>query len=439
MVRQLTRYWPGGGVVSIEQFGAMSSGTVAPKKGQVSSKSILDTLKAAQIVSDEEYEGYGKCVYICQSYLESPDWKGLKGRQRIELLMLDALREWAKKLGLASYNLVAIRGESALRPVGPYGFDLTGPSYLLPLRKAQLQPGFFVADVVAEGILNEHQVRYFLRKVQSLKIALTAGVFPILLAEGFTGEALTAGHKAGAVFATYKDLFGSRVGNALHILLTVLKNAAAHAAADPEKIAVLLDSLTDIEGSAGNLRGILFELISASLIRMNAASIDIGITATNPSTGKRADIDVLAVYEQAGRCLCIECKGKSPGGEVTLEEVEDWIARIPVFLAHLKNHHSLREAHVTLELWTSGTFHPDALVKLREQKEHRTKNPINWKDGQEVLAIARKHKLKSIAHTLQVHYLKHPLSDTGITVERNASGNAVLATNIPPPFDTSKR
>lgn len=92
-------------------------------------------------------------------------------------------------------------------------------------------------------------------------------MFAFLIAEGFTSAGYTVGHAAGVPLATPKELFGVRAGNALQTLAQTLRNTATCAAsAPPERIAKLIDDLSDIEGAAGNLLGVLFELLCAYLV-----------------------------------------------------------------------------------------------------------------------------------------------------------------------------
>lgn len=169
-------------------------------------------------------------------------------------------------------------------PVQQFRFDLAGPSYLLPLRGKSGGPGFLVADVFSEGILDEFHIRYFLRKAGALNATLKNGaVLPMLVADGFTGTALKNGHATGVIMATPSELFGRRVGDALRSLVSVLKNTAAIASAGtPDRIIGLVNSLADIEGRSHNLRGALFELLVAYLVRRDAVSIDAGVRATDP-------------------------------------------------------------------------------------------------------------------------------------------------------------
>ena len=378
-------------------------------KKQVTTTRLLNALIAAGAVKRGAFEGLGDCVAIARYELGTVNAEHVGARRLAEGVVLDAVREWLRNLGIGSYNSVKIRGEDAERFVGQFSWDLTAPSYLLPLKRADGEPGFVAADVFVDQHLDKYQIRYFVRKAQSVKASLPSSILPILIADGFTKGALREGRSAGVILATPTNLFGQKVGDALRELVHTLKNAAAVAATDPAKLARLVEDLSEIEGAAGNLRGILFELIVAHLARLDGVSVDVGVTARDPTTGKSADIDVLKIESNAA-CSCIECKGKRPGGEVTLEEVDDWLVRIPTFRAHLSRQERFREARMSFELWTTGTFAPDARARLESERAHRTKSRIEWKDGLAVKTIAKGAKERAIRVALDNHYLRHPLS-----------------------------
>lgn len=65
-------------------------------------------------------------------------------------------------------------------------------------------------------------------------------------------------------------------------------------------------------------------------------------------------------------------------------------------------------------LWTSGRFEPDALDKLESERKLRSKHPIDFKDGDAILALAHKGKEKSIADAFRTHFLKHPLAKVAL-------------------------
>ena len=225
--------------------------------------------------------------------------------------------------------------------------------------------------------------------------------------------------------ATPKDLFGKRVGAAITSLCEVLKNAAAYAAYSPERLTSLLNSLFDIEGRNGNLRGVLFELIVGYLARRDAASIDMNIKAKDIESGKTAEIDVQKVTHQTKSVTAIECKGKEPGGVLSLEEVEIWLKKIATIKAYYRNHPTLREAQHRFEIWTSGTIAADALAKLKEEKSRRLKSPINWKDGGGVLALAQEEKEKGISDALAQHFIEHPFANVVVQVSQDATAKKI--------------
>jgi hypothetical protein len=86
------------------------------------------------------------------------------------------------------------------------------------------------------------------------------------------------------------------------------------------------------------------------------------------------------------------------------------LRRIPTFRAHLIRQQRFREAAISFEIWTTGTFTDDALALLEFEKPKRTKTPIAWKDGTQVAEIAKGAKEKAIREALYEHFLKHPLA-----------------------------
>jgi hypothetical protein len=402
------------GAVPIEEFPVIS-GAPSMQKKQVPAALVLKRLVDSGFLRTRHYSGVpyaGELVELGWDELGERDVEGLRMRQVVERVMLDGLREWARKNNLASYNAIAIRGDDHPRLVGPYKWDLTGPSYLLPLRggKEGLEgQGFFVADAFA-GVLTLDQTRYFIRKAMGLRAITKVGrVLPMLFAQDFTPEALTHGHRAGLVMSTPTTLYGARVGRAMTALIQTLNNAAAVVSNNPDRLAFLLENLTDIEGPAGNLRGTLFELVVAFLVR-NEGSIDVGVIAQDGSTGKTAEIDVLLVKGKA-ECVAIECKGKGPGVKATLEEVEDWLRRIPIFRSHIRNMGGLNDPAIRFEFWTTGEIVPDALEKLEHEKRIRTKTPITWRDGAAVRAYSRSLKETAVTKAIDEHFFKHPLAE----------------------------
>jgi hypothetical protein len=262
-----------GGFIPASEFPVISGAPLALSK-QVSASRVADTLIAAGVIERFTLADLGEVVKSKRPEVISFDPDGFKARQLAERVILDGLREWARKMGFGSYNKIVIRGENAPRLAGQFMFDLTAPSYLSPLMNGK-KNGFFAADVFAEGIFDEHAIQYFLRKSALLRATSqnSGQTLTMLVAEGFTGAALTAGRAAGVILATPSTLFGGRVAGALLSLTATLRNAAAIAVENPQRITRLLNELAEIQGAAGNLHGVIFELMTAYLKRVAANRI----------------------------------------------------------------------------------------------------------------------------------------------------------------------
>ena len=402
-----------GGIVPVDEFAVVSGAPFALRK-QVPAEGVADRLVDLGVMREYEIPGLGPCfVANCSGVNEPLSNNHIMARRRIEGVMLDGLREWARKNGIGSYHSINIRGDGRPLTVGQFKWDLTGPSYFLPVRrvkKKKTQPGFLVADCFAEGLLDVHQIQHFIRKVQTyLKTSNSGFLFPVLMAEGFTGDAITQGHRAGLMLTTPKNLFGQRVADALADLLQTLKNVASIVASSGDKLYELIDRLSEIEGRSGNMRGIMFELMAAHIAqRKFGAFIELGVHHTHSRNGRQAELDVICVIGHHAVQI-IECKGKVPGGNVSLTEVEDWLKKIPIARDYVATQENLCERKQTYALWTTGAFEADALNRLKYEQKIRTKRPVTWKDGRAVRRTVADLKLKTIGDALNQHFLKHPM------------------------------
>ena len=403
-----------GGIVPVDEFAVVSGAPITLKK-QVPSVGVAKKLIDLGVMQKEEIAGFGHCFVARSGAVMKPlEISHIRARRLTEGVVLDGLRQWAKKNGIGSYDKITIRGEGHPLKVGQFKWDLTGPSYLLPVRRFDNQNGFVVADVFAECRLDVPHIRYFIRKVQTYQKTSNSGaLFPILMAENFTGGALTEGRKAGLMLTTPKNLFGRHVAAALADLVETLKRAADIASVDGDCFYKLLDQLSEIEGRSGNLRGILFELIAAYIAQHSiGGSIECGVPHTHRENGGKTDLDVVC-KTVPNAVHVIECKGKIPGGTVSLEEVEYWLGKqLPIMKDYVASRTDLRERKLTYEFWTTGAFEAEAIDKLKSEQALRTKQPIDWKDGKAVRKITRELQLKSISEALDQHFLRHPLART---------------------------
>ena len=400
-----------GGIVPVDEFAVVSGAPIALKK-QVPASRVMEELISLGVMKEEELGGLGRCYIAEASAVMTPlNTVHITARRLTEGVILDGLREWAWKNGIGSRDTITIRGEGTPCMVGQFKWDLTGPCYLLPLRGANQTHGFVVADVFTENRLDISHIQYFIRKVQTYhKTSNSGALLPIIMAESFTGQAMTDGHKAGLILATHESLFGRHTALAITNLMATLVKVATNVAVDDECLSKLLNQLSEIEGRAGNMRGIIFELLVAYIAtRKYGGIIDLRVLYTHHENGNKTDIDVFCVADR-NAVYMIECKGKTPGGTVSLEEVEHWLSKLPIMRDYVANRPDLREYDQTYAFWTTGTFEPDALAKLTYEQQQRTRRPIEWKDGEAVREIAVQLKLKSISDALQEHFMKHPVA-----------------------------
>ena len=390
-------------------------GSPKAQRKQVPLARVLERLTEARLVERMEVGEMGECVSLNDSFSAVPKESAFRARTIAENFLMDGLREWARKLGLASYNAITIRNRESAPEFATFHWDLQGPSYLLPLAAVakdvtKPEPGFFVADVFCGSTLAVRHIQYLLRKVHLLKAFPRVRPFlPVLLADGYTKEALREGHKAGVLMATTQNLFGETVAHALTSLIDVLTRAAAVAVGNPSRIEELLRDLKGIEGREGNLRGALFEMIVGHLVREveGYSSIDIGKIVHDPKTGKPAEIDVLGVKGHQ-QCWVYECKGHQAGYRVSSDEIKKWLERVGRISRYCRAQERFQGCQFGFEFWTTGQFQEDALQLLTKEKQKRVKTTLNWRDGPKVKEYARKARNKSILDTLDEHYFKHP-------------------------------
>ena len=320
-----------GGLAQRASFNVVAGSPEAQKK-QVPLSRVLDNLARADLVERLEIGEMGECIGLNPNIFGNADRLTFRARKIAEDVLMNGLREWARKLGMASYNAIDIRAADHAPKFCTFYWDLSGPSYLAPLTSGgaeELKPGFFVADVFCGGTLDIANIQYFLRKARMLKAMRRVVPFmPLLLADEYTREALWAGRSAGVVMATTRNLFGETVAEAISTLIDTLTRAAAVAVGDPDRVIGLLSDLSAIEGAAGNLRGALFEMIVGYLVQeVDGTSIDIGEIVHDPKSHQPAEIDVRRVKGRQ-ECWFYECRARQPSDRIGADVITTWIERV---------------------------------------------------------------------------------------------------------------
>jgi hypothetical protein len=418
-----------GGIVPLAHFHILSGAPIL-QRGQIASSTVLERLLNVRLVNQQEVAGVGPCIVLAANgTLDHDSDEVFRARLLTEKILLLAVKDWARKLGAASYNKITLRDENAEPPkVGTFRWDLAGPSYLAPMVRRQAggkpNPGFLVCDAIVGAALDEKAITAFVRKCQLLGyLRRVPPVLPLLIADRFTREAFQLGRSHGIMMATPGTLFGREVAQGLAALLGTLSKAAAVASQNPAIIGELFDKLSGIEGAASNMRGALFEMLVGHCVqKQEDGLIDIGKSLVDPAGGKSADVDVFRVKEHR-EVWCYECKGHQPTEIVDLNAMEHWITdRVPVMHGALKQESRFKGSKFYYEYWTCGSFAPDAIAYLEKVSAKTKKYALGWKDGPAVRAYAAKIRPSTVLKVLDEHYFKHPIA----RVEKKYDGAAAL-------------
>jgi len=402
-----------GGVIP-EEFFKIISGSPHKLKKHISSDSVLKGLISCKLVKLEEDEEFGRCVVVdAKGTLEYSQINSLKSKLLVDDVVITAVYDWARKMGLASYSAIKKRELSSVPKFGQFGWDITAPSYISPLcgfENEKKIPGFIAIDVIS-SIVNSAGAKYFIKKCQLIRSIKNMRPFVgMLVADRFSKNAFQLGKSFGLIFTTPEILFGNETAESIRNLSLTLENAAAIAVKNPDQVLSLLNSLSKIEGSAINLRGALFELIVGHLVyKGEGASIDIGVKVRN-TNGDHAEIDVRRVKGDHELAI-YECKGYQPSTKVDAHEIDRWISqKIPIIRSALLEESRFMNVNMSFEYWTSGEYSEEAITLLKKKSSETKKYKIDWKDGRDILEYARNIKSQSMVDALNQHYAKHPLS-----------------------------
>lgn len=402
-----------GGAIPKSFFSIVSGSPIKLKK-HIASNHILKNLVSCKLLKIENDEELGECVLIdAQGTLDYSGIDALRARLVVEDIIVKAVLEWSRKIGLASYNAIKKRTLQKVQIFGQFGWDITSPSYIFPLAgfdKNNVTPGFIAIDVT-NSTIGVEGVKYFIKKCAvNRSIKNMKPFLAMLVAERFSEDAFRLGKSSGIIFTTPEILFGKEIAENIRALSATLENAAATAAKNPDKVLKLFNSLSIIEGAAINLRGALFELIVGHLVyKGEGNSIDIGIKVRN-SDGKSAEIDVRRVKGDHQLAL-YECKGYQPSTKISIDDIDLWLSKkIPIIRDALMQEERFKNTTMFFEYWTSGEFSSEAIELLKKKSNETKKYKIRWKNGSDILNYAREIKSNTMVDTLSQHYLKHPLS-----------------------------
>lgn len=428
-----------GGVMPVAHF-AIACGAPLAQKGHQSPATILARLESAGLMQTFDVPGIGKCVELSQkASAQSYELAEMRARLRTEEVLLCAIKEWARNLGLVSYNRVALRDEGGTQPkVGTFNWDLAAPSYLGPLRQwsgERPKPGFLVCDVLLGINISAKELAPFINKCKTLRsLPKVARCLQLFVADGYEPEALLLAKSEGVIPATTATLFGLEVAKALRELLDLLTEVYPRAETF-EKVDEVFSRLSHIEGAATNLRGALFEYLVAEVVRCSSAHTSIQLNEVlRDEQGRAAEVDVLVLHANQS-IRFIECKGYKPGGTVPDDMVQRWLDdRIPLIRKAAERAPFWRKCKQEFEFWATGELSAEAraMVDVAASKARKYKIKVVDRDG--LVRLVKASNNSSLKKTLQEHFIDHPLEKA-----ERATMKSKRRLSIPPSSKLRKR
>lgn len=403
-----------GGMCRKERFAQISGAPIARKR-QLAPAAILERLIAIQLLEEIEIDNH-TYIRFRPIHLRSTPVAVINATALAEFVALHGLKEWARRLGLGSFNKFRMRGDENPPVVSAMTFDLSAPSYFRPLLRLDqgiAKPGFLACDVNLFQIVQADEVEAFVRKCDCASFSQNVGrIMPMLVGDVFSSEGLDLAKSKGILAVTLENLFGLELARALRDLVRILTDAGATASVNPDHLAKVMRVLTQVEGAAANLRGHLFELVVGSLVKdVEGGFLKTGQRLREMETGRKAEVDVQLDKENNAGFLIIECKAKAPGARVSESDVRKWYTdRVPLIYRILDTSCKNLQTPFHFEIWTNGIFAESALDWLRAQRRSCDGYTVGWKDGSDLKRYADKANNSSLRSMLNEHYFRNPLT-----------------------------
>lgn len=406
------------GGIMLEAHFPIACGSPVRQIKKLSPETVYQRLEQAGLLDRHEIPGVGNCIALVQGP-NRYDGAAAKLQARLvtERLLLGAVREWVRNLGLGSYGRVETREGANLPRVGTFAWDLSAPSYLAPMVQwgddGSQKQGFIACDVLLGVEVDELGISPFINKCKTLRSFKNVGrTLQIFVAERYTKPAFDMLKSEGVIPATTASLFGRDAAEGLAQLSTVLQDAA-RLVAEPEMINEIFQRLGKVEGVAANLRGALFEYLSAELARATMAPAIKMNMIIQGEDGRKAEVDVIA--EVAYRSVCfIECKGYKPFGAISEGIVNKWLTdRVPLIYAAARKHSVWKDLEIRFEFWTTGQLSPKGVAMINQAATtiRPTKYTVGYRDADSLHALAKGTNNTGLVRTLEQNFLKHPMAD----------------------------
>ena len=385
------------GFIKHHHLAAYSVNPTKLLKGHLSFDSAITKLQSLNLII---YNG----EYITVSSKIATENVNLTKAKAIEVakhFLLVQFNDWARKIGIASYNSSSFHSDFA-----SFQFNYVCPSYVGNLPKIsgkKIIPAFIVADILIGNVINKEQVEFMVNKVRSMRFRNSTVTFiPFLIVDSVDTEALNYLKAEGIAIGFVNELFGKKYKDLLNSLINLVTNAGAILKKNPEAYLDLILKLNKlVDGKTNNLRGDLFELAVGYHQAQICKSIDIGRIVN--FDGQQREIDVLGIQET--QLIISECKGYNK--PIDVEDIETWLGKkIPIIRKWLLDQGVWGKREHIFEFWSTGGFTEEALELLQTRSNKTTKYEIKYYAMEAIIKKAKNLNSKKFSEILREYYIK---------------------------------
>ena len=257
-----------GGYIPIDKLASYSMSPVELVKGHKSFNSVILDLKNLHLI------GEGDTGYVL--YSDAVNQKRSKAKNLIHNVTLEHFNNWARNIGLISYNSTKYNSTCSR-----YQFGLVAPSYVRTLTYkstgGNIVPAFVVADILI-GDLDQDAILFLTQKLSNMVgLNHNSKYLPFFITDSHDADIYRTLKEAGVIIGNVDELFGEQYSCTIKGILNLIENAGAILKTNPEQYLSLLANIEKLAiGKTNNLKGDLFEMTVGYYHSQLCQSLEIG-------------------------------------------------------------------------------------------------------------------------------------------------------------------
>lgn len=382
-----------GGYIPIDKLASYSMSPVELVKGHKSFNSVIIDLKNLHLIKEDD-TGY-------VLYFDAVNQRRSKAKNLIHNVTLEHFNNWARNIGLISYNSAKYNSTCSR-----YQFGLVAPSYIrtLPYKSTEgnIVPAFVVADILI-GDLDKDAILFFIQKLSNMVgLNHNSKYLPFFITDSHDADISQTLKKEGVIIGNVDELFGEQYSCTIKGILNLIENAGAILKTNPEQFLSLLANIEKLAiGKTNNLKGDLFEMTVGYYHGQLCQSLEIEKNVFYERDHR--EIDVFAVYQN--KVVVAECKGYNK--KLDESYIDSWLSnKIPVIRNWILNQDSLKNKKICFELWSTGGFEESALKKLQDSSAKTKKYEIEFFAYQDMVELAKRNNVMHFQKLLKTYYYK---------------------------------